>query len=151
MLTALFFLKKVAYSLYLASLLTIAAYLALQIFLIFFMPRSIPFSICIYIKFDTYFIASRMAAPNALAERFNDAVRSMTSIGYRKETVVRILKKLLTVYGHNWVHIEADNYTTLVNALCDADDKNPKVCSPFISSFLEWLCSVSLVRYIVFF
>ena len=93
------------------------------------MPQSIPFTICIYIKFDAYFIASRMAAPNALEERFNDAVRSMTSIGYRKETVVRILKKLLTVYGDNWVHIEADNYTTLVNALCDADDQNPKVCS----------------------
>ncbi|PAN07098.1 hypothetical protein PAHAL_1G310700 [Panicum hallii] len=67
-----------------------------------------------------------MAAPNALEERFNDAVRSMTSMGFPKETVVRKLKKLLTVYGDNWEHIEADNYTTLAGALCDADDPNPK-------------------------
>jgi hypothetical protein len=91
--------------------------------------------------FDAYFIASRMAAPNALEERFNDAVRSMTSMGFRKETVVRKLKKLLTVYGDNWEHIEADNYTTLAGALCDADDPNPKVCSVllfrvFLSGFV---------------
>jgi FAD synthase len=104
--------------------------------------------------FDAYFIASRMAAPNtleerltsmgfpnALEERFNDAVRSMTSMGFPKETVVRKLKKLLTVYGDNWEHIEADNYTTLAGALCDADDPNPKVCSVllfrvFLSGFV---------------
>jgi hypothetical protein len=84
--------------------------------------------------FDAYFIASRMAAPNALEER-------LTSMGFPKETVVRKLKKLLTVYGDNWEHIEADNYTTLAGALCDADDPNPKVCSVllfrvFLSGFV---------------
>jgi hypothetical protein len=45
------------------------------------------------------------------------------------------------VYGDNWEHIEADNYTTLAGALCDADDPNPKVCSVllfrvFLSGFV---------------
>nr|CAB3450392.1 unnamed protein product [Digitaria exilis] len=67
-----------------------------------------------------------MAAPNATAERFKDAIRTMTNIGFRKEIVVRVLKKLLTLYDDNWEHIEADNYTALADALCDIDDSDPK-------------------------
>lgn len=78
--------------------------------------------------FDAYFIATRMAAPNAKDERFKDAVRTMTNVGFRKETVVRVLKQLLTLYDDSWEHIEADNYTALAEALCDTDDSDPKVC-----------------------
>ncbi|RCV07355.1 hypothetical protein SETIT_1G237500v2 [Setaria italica] len=71
-----------------------------------------------------------MAAPNALAERFNDAVRSMTRIGFQKETVVRVLKKLLKTYDGNWEHIEADNYNALADVIADvisgADDPDAK-------------------------
>lgn len=89
-----------------------------------------------YIMFDTYFIASRMASAKAPVERFNDAVRSMTRIGFEKETVVRVLKKLLKTYDGNWEHIEADNYNALADVIADViggvDDPDPKVCSVFV-------------------
>ncbi|CAL5020855.1 unnamed protein product [Urochloa decumbens] len=65
-----------------------------------------------------------MAAPNA--ERFRDAVKSMTDTGFQKEIVVRVLKKLLKTYDDNWEHIEADNYSVLVDLICADDDSNPK-------------------------
>ncbi|OEL28761.1 Histone-lysine N-methyltransferase SUVR4, partial [Dichanthelium oligosanthes] len=66
----------------------------------------------------------RMAAPDASTKRFDDAVKSMTKIGLPKETVVRVLEKLLILYDDNWEHIEADNYNTLADAICDA--QSPK-------------------------
>ena len=60
-------------------------------------------------------------------EKFDDAVKSMTDAGFLKETVEQALNKLIILYEENWEHIEADNYSTLVEALLGHSD--PKVCS----------------------
>ncbi|CAN6232493.1 unnamed protein product [Urochloa humidicola] len=67
-----------------------------------------------------------MASPNSLEERFSDAVKSMTDIGFQKEKVVEVLEKLLETYDDNWEHIEADNYSVLVDLIFADDDSNPK-------------------------
>ncbi|XP_062221072.1 probable inactive histone-lysine N-methyltransferase SUVR2 [Phragmites australis] len=63
-----------------------------------------------------------MAPPRVSMAKFDDAVKSMTNIGIPKETVVRVLDKLLSLYDDNWEHIEADNYSALVDAIFDDPD-----------------------------
>lgn len=60
-------------------------------------------------------------------EKFDDAVKTMTDAGFLKETVVRELKKLITLCDENWAYIEADNYSLLVATM--VGDSDPKVCS----------------------
>jgi len=67
-------------------------------------------------------------------EKIDDAVKSMTDAGFLKETVEKALKKLIIVYDENWEHIEADNYSLLVEALVGLTD--PKVCSGLQFCFL---------------
>ncbi|KAJ1280022.1 hypothetical protein BS78_04G200400 [Paspalum vaginatum] len=67
-----------------------------------------------------------MAAPKASTKKFDDAVRSMISFGFSKTTVVRELKKLLALYDGSWEHIEADNYTALVEAICPDSEEGQK-------------------------
>ncbi|WVZ74564.1 hypothetical protein U9M48_022731 [Paspalum notatum var. saurae] len=69
----------------------------------------------------------RMAAPKASTKKFDAAVKSMISFGFSKTTVVQELKKLLALYDDSWEHIEADNYTALVEALCpDSEQEGQK-------------------------
>uniref|UniRef100_A0A0D9VIG0 SET domain-containing protein n=1 Tax=Leersia perrieri TaxID=77586 RepID=A0A0D9VIG0_9ORYZ len=56
--------------------------------------------------------------------RFDAAIRAMGDIGILKETAVPVLENLLKLFGDNWVHIEADNYLALADAIFD--DSDPK-------------------------
>jgi len=60
-------------------------------------------------------------------EKIDDAIKSTADFGFSKETVVRVLTKLLKVYDGNWEHIEADNYSVLADAILS--DSDPEVCS----------------------
>lgn len=64
----------------------------------------------------------RMELSRISTEKFDDAVKSMTDAGFLKETVEQALKKLIILYEENWEHIEADNYSTLVEALLGHSD-----------------------------
>ncbi|KXG30647.1 histone-lysine N-methyltransferase SUVR4 [Sorghum bicolor] len=55
-------------------------------------------------------------------EKIDDAIKSTADFGFSKETVLRVLKKLLKVYDGNWEHIEADNYSVLADAILSDSD-----------------------------
>lgn len=78
--------------------------------------------------FEAYlFTGSRMELSRISTEKFGDAVKTMIDAGFSKETVEQVLKELIIVYDENWEHIEADNYSLLVEALVGLSDR--KVCS----------------------
>lgn len=65
-----------------------------------------------------------MAPPKISKDRFDAAIRAMADIGILKETAVPVLNNLLNLFDYNWVHIEADNYLALADAIfCDSDPK----------------------------
>lgn len=68
------------------------------------------------------FSVAGMAIPMVDMERFDAAVKSMTSMGVSKETAERALKRLLKEYEYYWEHIEADNYHALIEAIFDKVD-----------------------------
>ncbi|KAK2997050.1 hypothetical protein RJ639_026053 [Escallonia herrerae] len=57
-------------------------------------------------------------------QRGSKAFSAMKKLGVPKDTVKRILKNLLKLYGNNWELIEEDNYRTLADAIFEeAEDK----------------------------
>ncbi|KAK3032831.1 hypothetical protein RJ639_037008, partial [Escallonia herrerae] len=57
-------------------------------------------------------------------QRGSKAFSAMKKLGVPKDTVKRVLKKLLKLYGNNWELIEEDNYRTLADAIFEeAEDK----------------------------
>ncbi|XP_040377012.1 probable inactive histone-lysine N-methyltransferase SUVR2 isoform X2 [Oryza brachyantha] len=56
--------------------------------------------------------------------RFDAAIRAMAGIGVLKETAEPVLHNLLKLFRYNWVHIEADNYLALADAIFN--DSDPK-------------------------
>ncbi|XP_052144632.1 probable inactive histone-lysine N-methyltransferase SUVR2 [Oryza glaberrima] len=65
-----------------------------------------------------------MAPPKISKDRFDAAIRAMADIGILKETAAPVLNNLLNLFDYNWVHIEADNYLALADAIfCDSDPK----------------------------
>uniref|UniRef100_A0A0E0K2J6 SET domain-containing protein n=1 Tax=Oryza punctata TaxID=4537 RepID=A0A0E0K2J6_ORYPU len=65
-----------------------------------------------------------MAPPKICEARFEAAIRAMADIGILKETAAPVLNNLLKLFDYNWVHIEADNYLALADAIFyDSDPK----------------------------
>ncbi|KAF0931560.1 hypothetical protein E2562_005530 [Oryza meyeriana var. granulata] len=65
-----------------------------------------------------------MAPPKISKRRFDAAIRAMGDIGILKETAAPVLNNLLKLFDCNWVHIEADNYQALADAIFN--DSDPK-------------------------
>lgn len=55
------------------------------------------------------------------------ALNAMKAIGFKVQTAKPVLKNLLKVYDNNWVHIEAENYRVLADAILDMQESQAEV------------------------
>lgn len=76
-------------------------------------------------------------APSIRLQRARAAIKAMKLLEFDEDVAKRVLKELLKVYGNNWEHIEAENYSLLVDAILDCQESKVILIIMLINLYLS--------------